>query len=911
MFKKARGNRTTSDELDLKSGKPFLKFCKRNAALILAFLIPVAIMTGIYISTGVYPFGSNCYLPSDMYAQYAPFFSELRQKLISGGSLLYTWNMGMGSNFTAVYAYYLSSPINWILAFVPHGHIIDVMDAMIALKIGLLGFTFAYYLYRHFKTRHIFIAAFAVFYALSSYVAAFRWNIMWLDCLVMLPLILLGLERLVKKNHCFLYCTALGISIFCNYYISIMICVFCVLYFIVLLILEDGIKEKHFFAKRIRNFVIFSALAGGFAACLMMPEMFALKLAASGTIKFPQTLETYYSFFDLIPRAMLGVKPQILEGHLPNIYCTVAVFLLVPLYWFNKTVPLKEKICKSTLLVFMLISFNVNILDFVWHGCHFPNCLQCRQSFIYIFLILTISFEGMRGFKQYTISQLSVTCAGIAGLLVIYKVWLAKETLTAATILMTAAFIVGYFLLIIFLRKSKSKLMRNILLWSVLAVVIAEASINIDITAVNATSRTAYLSDNAAIAELLEDVNKEDPGFYRIEKDERRTPNDGAWNQYKGVSSFSSTANSGLTNLLGALGLEHSVNKYSFNGYTPLTMSLLSVKYVLYNHAPNDDLTSFYAKSGDQSLYKNNYFLPLGFMLDSKWAASWSTAAGNPFIVQNNFAEEVTGLSGLFEPVKSTKVDHSTVLNISDNKTVYLYLLPNSGVKSVKVTIKKPDGSEGKTKIFPNLRRSYILNLGSSSPGSEITILVDSENSAEFSLFAYSFNDEIYKKVIDQLNEQPFTVEAFHDTYVKGSITALSDGLMYTSIPYDDGWIAFVDGKKTKIKAFKDAFISVPLSSGSHIIEFYYFPAGLKVGIILSLSCLLIFALIVINKRKDRNKSSKPDNREGYEAFSGTDPEDAVPILKAVAILTTEEGAAAEGEGERKSGTEEDEEKYK
>ena len=47
-------------------------------------------------------------------SQYAPFFAEFRHKLADGGSLLYSWNVGMGVNFAALYAYYLASPLNWL-----------------------------------------------------------------------------------------------------------------------------------------------------------------------------------------------------------------------------------------------------------------------------------------------------------------------------------------------------------------------------------------------------------------------------------------------------------------------------------------------------------------------------------------------------------------------------------------------------------------------------------------------------------------------------------------------------------------------------------------------------------------------------------------------------------------------------
>ena len=160
--------------------------------------------------------------------------NEFMDKLKNGGSLSYSWNVGMGSNFVALYAYYLASPFNWLAILIAPEPEIEFLTYMIVLKIGLCGLTFCWYLSRHFKTRDLGMSSSPVFYALSAYMAAYSWNVMWLDCLVLAPVILLGLERLVKEGKCLLYCLSLALSILTNYYISIMICIFLVLYFIAL-----------------------------------------------------------------------------------------------------------------------------------------------------------------------------------------------------------------------------------------------------------------------------------------------------------------------------------------------------------------------------------------------------------------------------------------------------------------------------------------------------------------------------------------------------------------------------------------------------------------------------------------------------------------------------------------------------
>ena len=62
---------------------------------LMAFVVPLIIMVAIYAARGIYPFGHSCYLRSDMYHQYCPFFTELWDKLRSGESLSYTWDIGL------------------------------------------------------------------------------------------------------------------------------------------------------------------------------------------------------------------------------------------------------------------------------------------------------------------------------------------------------------------------------------------------------------------------------------------------------------------------------------------------------------------------------------------------------------------------------------------------------------------------------------------------------------------------------------------------------------------------------------------------------------------------------------------------------------------------------------------------
>ena len=197
----------------------FMKLKKTDPLYLLSFLLPTLIMLVIFVIQKIYPFGDRSFLHIDMYHQYFPFLVEFYHKLKGGESLFHSWHTGIGSNFIALYAYYLASPFNWLCVLIPEQFLMEFLSYMVVLKIGLCGLTFTYYIRKHFHTDSWSVLCFALFYALSGFMAAYNWDVMWLDVVVLAPLILLGVERLVNEGKCYLYCITLGLSILSNYYL--------------------------------------------------------------------------------------------------------------------------------------------------------------------------------------------------------------------------------------------------------------------------------------------------------------------------------------------------------------------------------------------------------------------------------------------------------------------------------------------------------------------------------------------------------------------------------------------------------------------------------------------------------------------------------------------------------------------
>lgn len=809
-------------------------------AYLSAFFIPVFIITVIYIFRDIYPFGENCYLRSDMYHQYAPFMKEFFNKLSNGQGITYSWNIGMGVNFIPIYAYYLASPLNWIIVLISRNHIIEIMSLFIIFKSGLAGFTFSYYLSRKFNTRSLLIVVFSIFYALSSYMAAYTWNLMWLDCIVLLPLVVLGLEELVSRNKYYLYCFALALCIISNYYIAFMICIFSVLYFVVLMISSEirGIT----ILKRIGSFSLFSGLAGGLAAFLLIPVLYAMQLTASSGVSFPETAVKYFSILEILARGLMNVEPAVLTAHEANIYSSILVFMMIPLYVMNKNVPAKEKAGKLVLSAILLLSFNFNMPNFIWHGFHFPNSLPCRQSFILIFLLLVMSFQAFIDIRRYTSNHLAGAFFGSAAFFLFVEHFLTGEDGFPYYIVYLSLFFLALYLLVMALFRSQ-KIKRPVVLYILFIIAISEAAINTGATAFGTTSRTAYVSDNTDIETVLTQVREQDTDFYRVEKVKRRTKNDAAWHDYKGVSIFSSTANAGVTDLLGSFGFEESMNAYSFYGYTPLTTSIFNVKYLLSDTPLSDStLYNLYSQSGNIYLYKNKYPLSLGFMTKNSFEENFSTAEDNPFVVQNNFVSASVGGNNIFTILPSGSTGSSSYSEVDGDSHLFAYADTSS--KSVTVEIKNSSGIVIETKTYDNTQHDRILDIGLVSSGKTVSLLPVDPDSSLRAYFA-TFNEQALIDMYEELRLGSFDIESYSDTNIKGSVNASYDGVFLTSIPFDKGFQVLVDGKETKIHAFKNAFLSFPVTKGSHTIELNYSPKGMGIGLIVSAASLFILLLTI------------------------------------------------------------------
>lgn len=819
-----------------KKGKGYM--IKRDWGLLAAWAIPSGMMLLLFIINGIFPFGDRSFLYSDMYHQYMPFFNEFLEKIKSGENLFYSFKIGVGSNFLALYVYYLASPVHWLALLVPKAYLMEFMSYLVIIKIGLCGFCFCLYLRKHFRTNSYLTVLVSVFYALSGYIAAYNWNIMWLDCVVLFPVIILGLEYLVKEGKPFLYCITLALSIFTNYYISIMICLFLVLYFVFLILQEER------FVKPIIQFAIYSLLAGGLAAVLLLPEVCAILSTDFGVMQFPKEWKSYFSVLDELARHQILVNPERQLSHWPNIYCGVGVYILVPLFAVCNKISIKRRFSLLALAGLLLFSFSTNILDFIWHGMNYPDSLPARQSFIYIFLVLVMSFEALQNIRE--MEKKNILYGFLAAVLFVLfcEKFATDEDFGFGIEMITLLFLALYGISLYYYCNYHEKEWKKILGVVVLALVVVETGLNMYTTSVKTTSRSNYLNPLEDYQALYESVQQENSEFFRIEKFNRKTKNDGALGGYPTASLFSSTQNSAVADFYERLGMRHSKVYYCFDGATPFSSALLNVNYMfgdtedtlLYEGCEGEDkLFTSLKEKGNITLYQCNYTLPFGYVFPTDFMMS-DDKGKNPLKMQNDMVKKIGIPEPLFTKVNVQNKEEETVLTAA--KEGYYYLINSTGTKKVKV--EKQVG----TLEYKDLKNFSLFPAGYLKKGEQVKIINgdDEDDTPKMKLTAYLMDIEVLKQVLESLSKQHMADVVWKSDSVKGNIRMKEPGKLVLSIPYEEGWQICVNGAEAEPQLFGDCFMALDLQPGEYTIDMKYVPKGLAEGIVISVCCVCILA---------------------------------------------------------------------
>jgi Predicted membrane protein len=859
--------------------KRLFLFIKKNYIILLSFLIPALILEVAYIIFEIYPFGKRSLLIIDLYHQYAPFLSDFQDKLKSFSSMLYSWAGGLGTSYLPLFAYYVASPLNLLTVLFPKEHLTEAVLVLTLLKIGLAGMCFTIYLKGIHREQNFMYIAFSSLYALSGYVLTFSWNIMWMDAIYLLPLIMLGLVRLVRDSKGLFYCIALAIALFSNFYMAIFICIFSLLYYPVCLFSYQSIKKPKIFLKASLKFAGYSLLAAGLSTILLLPTYLSLKLSSAADDRIPSTLNQYFDLFDFVTRHYTVASPAIREG-MPNLYCGIIVLILIPIYFMSKSIRLKEKFLHLVLILVLIASFNTNVLNFIWHGFHFPNQIPYRFSFVYIFFILSMGYKAFKSLQEFSGKQIGIICTIILTAIVISQKF-DDMTLDYFTLYISIVFIIFYAAAMTFDKSCNFRYSYK--LFFIFMVIIAEVTTNTILTVRNIdlvegySTREGYSSGKEVrqIREQITSIEAKDKGFYRLEILPARTTNDAFLYNYRGLSLFSSTSPMRPVKMFENLGYSsNSINSYKYEGSTPILDSIFGIKYLIFRSTElEENLYKQTAVADKLKVYENPYALSLGFQAPAD-IKKFHSYASNPFDSQNNLVNILCGVKDILTPVdQKAGILYNMTYSSSSASKYYSFKRTNTDSDStarVQFTINKdqqvylyykaPYNMKGSAfvmvndkKIDFNPRHSTIINLGYLKSGTKTEMTINFEKtsteSGVFEVYSCGLDKPAFEKAMALLSKNSMTIESFKDTDIRGSLKAEKDGVMVMSIPYDKGWHVMVDNKEVKTEALDNCLLSFDLSKGTHSIELRFLPDKFMIGFAITLVSLLILLSIFIFTR--------------------------------------------------------------
>ena len=829
---------------------------KQKKYNILSFIIPVIVMILLYMSVGVIG-GKKNILTVDLANQYVEFFGALKDVLSGITSPFYSFSKTLGGNFFGIMTYYLLSPLNIFLVLFNKIDIPKFILIINIIKIGLTGLTSYIYFNKKFKETKLSLV-FSITYSLMAYNIAYSQNIMWLDGVIMLPLIFLGIDRLIEKKPLLFY-ISLTLSIIFNYYIGYMSCIASLLYYIY----ELYLKEKKLEIKKILyciKYILISVLTAGI---ILIPSIFSLMQGKANGLLGDFVPNQRFAILDLITRFYIGTfKNTDILGTLPNLYISQIMIVLVIYYFFNKNIKEKEKYASLILIGIFALGFIFSPINTIWHTLKNPVGFPFRYSFMFDMILLIIAYKSILNIKEIDKNFIKkFVFYSILISLIIDKLLYTKTMYYK--IIGTSVLEIFY---LIYLSKNKKQIKNYIIILLTLEMFLNGFTTVYNIKYQNKEKYNKFMNETGKI---IDNINKKENSFLRLEKNYSYSSNDELLLNYSGISHFSSVYEGKTNELLGKyLGIFNRFYVTNYYGSTLVTNSLFDIKYLL-----SKEELPYYEKIDRKyniNIYENNYNLPLGFMVD-KNIENLKLKKYEPFINQNNILKAMNqNIEDVFYKnnyqiefinlKKDETKEKLTYKKINQEQPASIKVKLNTehagilyGYMSCEKFKKVDVLLNGKSIIDITDENGYeanILELGKHNLNEEIELefLLLEDNIQPKEIMFYTLDLEKFENAINLLNNEKLEIIEYNKDYIKAKINVEKENILYTSIPYDKGFEIIVDGKKQNASKTFDTLISLKLDKGIHTIEFKYHTRGLKEGTIISLVGILLF---IITKKRE------------------------------------------------------------
>ncbi len=644
--------------------------------LSLAAIIPAVLFFLIYLARGLYPFGQGTVLVLDLNGQYVYFFENLRNTVLEGGSLLYSWSRALGGEFLGMYAYYIASPLSYLICLFPKERTQEFLLVMFMIKAALCGGTMAFYLHKHSeKKNQLMITAFAVMYAMSAYCVVQQNNTMWIDAVMWLPLVTYGIEQLVKYGKYKIFVIFLSLTVASNFYIGYMVCIYVFLYFFFYhFAFKDNdannprLEKAHLFKSLIR-IGFYSVIAIGMAAVIVLGAYYSLQFGKNEFTDPSWDINLRIDVFDILFKMLPSSYDTVRIDGLPFIYCGLLAAIAAPLFFCSKKFSEREKIVCGIFLAIFILSFMISVIDLVWHGFQKPQWLNNRYSFIFCFFVLVLAFRAFELIELVPTSAIGIVSGFIFMVVALLQCFAQayKDKLVAlsygpkeedfvvhefATVVLSLVCLAAYLVIIGLIKKQGVRDLTSAILLGVVCVELflsGLCNINDLDKDVGYTRYYKYNEFQTLYRPVTETLEDYDTGFYRFEKTYHRKLNDNMALGIKGLSNSTSTLNKDTISFLHSMGYYSVSHKSQYKGGNTVSDSLLGLKYIISEH----DLSHIYGEPVLSAAdYANHMEISVDELKDKTYSSEYKdlTSADlnvylNKYALSLAFAADVSALS--------------------------------------------------------------------------------------------------------------------------------------------------------------------------------------------------------------------------------------------------------------------------
>lgn len=285
-----------------KSIKCFLPYARKlkTSYGLLTVLLSAGIIFAVLLPTLISNKG-NLYLIGDHMTQQIPFIKESRRMFLSCQPF-WSWNTFLGANFLGTYSFYVyGSPFFWPLLLFSEDNIALGMSIMFILK-HITAALFAYlFLKRHIKNP-MFAVIGGILYAFSSFTMDSTYYYHFLDVIAFFPLLLLFIDEVLENRKSIGLIFIVMLCAVTNYYFFIATSIFVLIYLIFRVKYSEIYKIKDF--ARCIVFYVFGVLA---SMIVLLPSALCMLETTKATDSYTTVLNGLYLFFIQIFEILKGI----------------------------------------------------------------------------------------------------------------------------------------------------------------------------------------------------------------------------------------------------------------------------------------------------------------------------------------------------------------------------------------------------------------------------------------------------------------------------------------------------------------------------------------------------------------------------------------------------------------------------